>query len=73
MRIASHLQPHVMGSQPTILWSIPGSVFARPGVDDKPVIPVLSRRIMSVYDEKPEPAGGFIWAIITGGRIWPIE
>ncbi len=28
---------------------------------------------MSVYDEKPEPAGGFIWAIIAGGRIWPIE
>ena len=42
-------------------------------MDDKPIIPVLSRRIMSVYDEKPEPAGGFIWAIIAGGRIWPTE
>ena len=48
-------------------------MFARPGADDKPIIPVLSRRIMSVYDEKPEPESGFIWAIITGGRIWPIE
>ena len=49
------------------------NVFARPGALDKPIIPVLSRRIMSVYDEKSEPAGGFIWAIIAGGRIWPTE
>ncbi len=48
MRAQPHFQPNIMGFRPTILWSIPGSVFARPGVDDKPIIPVLSRRIMSV-------------------------
>ena len=73
MRTQPHLQPNIIGFRPTISWSISGSVFARPSVDDKPIIPVLSRRIMSVYDEKPEPAGGFIWAIIAGGRIWPTE
>ena len=48
MRTQPHLQPKIIGFRPTISWSISGSVFARPGADDKPIIPVISRRIMSV-------------------------
>ena len=47
------------------------NVFARPGADDKPIIPVLSRRIMSAYDASLEPGCGFLWAILASGEYGP--